>query len=181
MIELNATTLSMTPVEVGGLALKMVDPGAMTLIAPFTGCGAAASAALKAATGLGFAEPGRVLTQEGLRQIWWGRSQVMVTGTAPDLASLADLAAVTDQSDGWAVMRLTGVGYAKVLARLCPVDLRPQQVPVDRVVRSQLGHMQAAFVIVPEGVEIFVFRSMIKTAWQELHHAMRGFAARASL
>jgi len=34
--------------------------------------------------------------------------------------------AVVDQSDGWAALRVTGAGAVDVLARLVPVDLRPQ-------------------------------------------------------
>ena len=85
---------------------------------------------------------------------------------------------MTDQSDGWAVMRLEGAGARDVLARLCPLDLRAPVFKRGHTARSLLGHMNASITRVGvNAFEIMVFRSMANTAVHELNEAMKSVAA----
>ncbi len=162
------------PVARGAARLVAAAPTRITSVMPFRGqAGAVASALGK--LGLGWPQAGNSLTAEGAAVLWTGRGQAFLLGADP--APLAGIAALTDQSDGWAVMRLEG-GAEAVLARLVPVDLRPAVFPLGKVARSGLNHMQAIFRRVPEGIEIWVFRSMAATAVEELTGAMAKVAAR---
>lgn len=47
---------------------------------------------------------------------------------------------ITDQSDGWSILALSGHPLISVLERLCPLDLDPDRFPVDGVQRSVFEH-----------------------------------------
>ncbi len=164
------------PVITAGAQLAEARPGPVTSVAPFKGRQAAVARAL-AADGLGWPEPGRAVLAPAGRCLWAGRGVAFVTGLVP--RGLEDLAAVTDQSDGWAVLRLEGAQAAAVLARLCPLDLRAGAFAPGHVARAPLGQMTAiVHRSLPESFEIWVFRSMAATAVHELTVAMQAVAAR---
>lgn len=159
------------PVALGGLTLAEVKLGQITSIAPFAGQGKALAAALKP---LGFPAPNTVSAKGDARLVWTGRGQAFLIGAAP--GDWAAMAALTDQSDGWAALSLTGDGAVDVLARLIPLDLRG--MAVGACARSSLGHMSVVLIRVANGFEMLVFRSMAKTAWHELEAAIKMRAAR---
>jgi sarcosine oxidase subunit gamma len=161
------------PVTHGAVTLSEVLPEAITSVAPFAGQEAAVSAALEAALGAGFPQPNRWTGAE-TRIVWTGPEQAMVLG--PRVAPAG--AAVTDQSDAWAVMRLEGQGVEAVLARLVPVDVRRAQMPPGHAARTMLHHMTCTLLRTGEDAfEIMVFRSMAATAVHALETAMRSVAA----
>ncbi len=148
----------------------------ITSIAPFPGALAAVDAALKP-LGTSFPAPNRQSTGPAARLIWTGREQAFLTGAAaPDLTGIA---ATTDQSDGWAILTLSGPLATDTLARLFPLDLRDAVFPVGQTARSGLNHMSAILSRSgPAAWEIMVFRSMARTAWHELAEALEMQAAR---
>lgn len=161
----------------GGVVLEEWLPGAITSVAPLAGAGADAALA---PLGFGFPAPNTMAQAQGARIVWTGRGQAFVIGAdAPE--GLASVAALTDQSDGWAGLRLSGPAAADVLARLVPLDLSPRVFPTCAAARSLLGHM--ALVLMrpePEVFDLLVFRSMARTAVHELETAMTQLAARTS-
>lgn len=161
-------------VEHAGLALQSPDLGQITSVAPFSGQADAVGKALK---GLGFPPPNRFLTKGPDRIVWTGRDQAFLIGDLP--AGLAGLAALTDQSDGWICLALTGADAADCLMRLIPLDLRAMQ-PGDAA-RAPLGHMQSVIMRLEAGFELLVFRSMAQTAWHEIETAMKALAARQAV
>ncbi len=166
------------PLTIGEVTVTEVDTGAMTSLAPCKGREKDLSEALKGAHGMGFPSPGRSTGKAGARVIWFSQGQAMLIGPAPD-ASLGDYAALTDQSDGWAVVRLEGKGAGDVLARLVPLDLRPASFKRGHSARSDLAHMMASLTKVGENAfQIMVFRSMARTLVHDLKTAMEGVAAR---
>ncbi|HBS51112.1 MAG TPA: sarcosine oxidase subunit gamma [Rhodobacteraceae bacterium] len=166
------------PAEAGGLRLSEAELGALTTLAPFRGAEKAATRALKAAHGLAWPEPGQATGEANKRAIWFGRAHVLLAGPAPD-ASLARHAALTDQSDGWAAVRLEGAGLEHALARLVPIDTRPAALSPGRTARTQLGHMTVSLTRLEEhAVLILAFRSMAATLVHELKTAMEAVAAR---
>ncbi len=168
---------AMLPLRIGTLTLSEVDPGHLTAMAPRQG--GALGAALSAAHGLDLPGPGRATGTDAARAIWFGRAHVLLMGPAPD-PSLAAQAALTDISDGWAVVRLEGAGAAAVLARLTPIDLRPTVFPPGQTARTEVFHMQAAITrLADDAFLIMVFRSMSQTLVHDLRTAMEGVAARA--
>lgn len=171
--------LGRAPLTRAGLTLAEVEPGRITSIAPYPGQGAAVADTL-ASLGLGFPGPNESRTSGTARIMWTGREQAFLLG-AEVPAGLDAHAALTDQSDGWACLSLTGAGADQALMRLVPVDVRPAAFPVGRCIRAPLNHMNMILTRTEAGFEIFVFRSMARTAWHEIDEVMAVLEARASL
>ena len=164
--------------NLGGVSLAEVDVGPITSVAVLPGGAKAVARGLKA-LGLAMPEPNTFVEKKGLRIVWTGREQAFLVGVE---APVLDGAAVTDQSDGWAVLSLSGPAAADVLARLVPMDLRIVACPVGTALRSQLNHMNAVILRTGDyAFEIMVFRSMARTAWHELETATHMVAARAGV
>ena len=171
--------LGRTALTRAGMMLAEVEPGRLTSVAPYPGQGAAVSAVL-APLGLAFPGPNESLSSGAARILWTGREQAFLIGAEPP-AGLNALAALTDQSDGWACLVLTGTGADQALMRLVPADLRPAAFPVGRCIRAPLNHMNTILTRTEAGFEVFVFRSMARPAWHEIEEVMAVLEARASL
>ncbi|MFY0310161.1 sarcosine oxidase subunit gamma [Leisingera sp. D0M16] len=168
----------LVPATIGGMTLTEEYPGSMWAVAPFKGQEKALSKALEAAHGMAFPAPNRATGKAGSRAVWFGRDMALLMGPAPD-AGLAKHAALTDQSDAWAVVKLEGTGAEDVLARLVPVDLRGPVFKRGHTVRAELKHMMASVTRTgPRAFQIMVFRSMAKTLVHDLKTAMEAVAAR---
>ncbi|MEZ5778346.1 MAG: sarcosine oxidase subunit gamma [Paracoccaceae bacterium] len=165
------------PVSAGAVTLGEAPIARITSVAPFAGKDRATASALKA-LGLGWPGPGKVITKGDAMCLWTGRGQAFLIGAEP--VGLEGVAALTDQSDGWARMRLDGAGAAAVLSRLVPLDLRASAFPAGSVARSGLNHMMMVLSrLGADHFEIMVFRSMAASAMHELQGAMSALAARA--
>jgi len=161
------------PVRNGGMSLTLVDPGPLWSVAPFAGQGAAVSSALKAAIGLTLPEPGRRVTEGAVALQWFGRDLWLLSGAEPPKLP----AALTDQSDSWVTLDLTGPRGAEVMARLVPVDLREAAFPEGAAVRTDLHTMMVAVARTgPETLRIMGFRSMAGTLVHALGEAMETVA-----
>ncbi len=166
------------PLEIGHAVVREARIGRMTVIAPFKGQQARVAQILKSAHGVAFPEPNRSSEAGGCRVIWFARGQIMLVGEDPD-PGLKTHAALTDQSDAWAVVTLEGAAAEDVLARLVPVDLRAAAFKTGQTLRSQLQHMNASITrIGATCFQIMVFRSMAATLVHDLRSAMEGVAAR---
>ncbi len=156
------------PVTHAGTTLGEADLGQITSIACFPGQKTKVGKALG-----GFPAPNT--HARGL--CWTGPEQAFLLGRpAPDLTGLA---AVSDQTGGWAGLRLSGPLAAEALMRLVPLDLR--RFGAGQAARAPLGHMQMVLMGQREGFVILVFRSMARTAWHEIEAAMKMLAARGAL
>lgn len=168
----------MLPLTIGHLTLTEVDPGMLTSISPFSGQQDAVSDALTQAYGLTFPAPNRTTGNAKARAIWFGWDVALLLGV-PAPSGVDRIAAITDQSDAWACVTLSGPGHEDALARLVPVDMRARCFPEGHTVRTLLGHMNASLTrTAQEEVLILVFRSMAVTLVQELKEAMAAVAAR---
>jgi methylglutamate dehydrogenase subunit D len=54
---------------------------------------------------------------------------------------IGDLAAVSDQSDGYAVLRLSGARVSTVLSKLVPLDLDARAFKPERIARTAAAHI----------------------------------------
>lgn len=159
------------PLTLGTCTLIAAPETPRTSVAPFAGQAAAVAALLNAPLSVGNATalgPGRL--------IWTGLGQWLLEGIDPP-AGLGAHAALTDQSDGWTALRLTGPDAGRVLARLTPLDLARAVFPPGSAARSLLGHVPVILIAVPEGVDLLVMRSFTATAAHEIAIAMRAVAA----
>ncbi|MGR3503348.1 sarcosine oxidase subunit gamma [Pseudaestuariivita sp.] len=165
------------PVSIGDVTLAEVDLGPLTLVLPFKGKAGAVGDAL----GQSLPAPLKSVNHGKGSIIWFGKDGFLVTGeTVADAVS--EHAAVTDQSDGWVAVTLSGAGAEDVLARLVPIDLRVAAFPEGATTRGEVMHVAAS--ITRTGAEeftILAFRSMAETLWHELEAAMQKVAGRASL
>jgi sarcosine oxidase subunit gamma len=166
------------PLHLGAVTLAEAVVGPITSVAVFPGAAKAVAKGMKG-LGLTFPAPNTFVDKKGVRLIWTGRDQAFLIGVEPPAL---EGAAVTDQSDGWAVLVVSGVGAVDVLARLVPLDMRLPAFPVGRAVRSGLNHMNAVILRTGDyAFEVMVFRSMARTAWHEIEAAMQAVAARQAL
>ena len=167
------------PLLAGDATLVASPEVARVSVAPFSGQLEAASATLRERTGTGLPAAGRA--EDAV--VWAGAGLWLVEGYAPaDVAGwLAGRAAVADQSDGWAGMRLTGPAAADVLARLVPLDVDPGSFPPGAAARSLLRHVPLLLVSREAGFDLLVPRSFAATVVDEIGTAMRRLAARGSL
>jgi len=165
------------PVTIGSIEMSAVVPRVITSIAPLDGKTAQVSAALNETVLMAFPEAGRVLRSEAGRLMWAGHGMaLLVDADAPDLTGLA---AVTDQTDAWAIVQLQGAAVEDVLARLIPVDLRRDTFKVGHTARTMIGHMTGSVTRVgPDAFEVMVMRSMAGTLLHDLTRAAKGVAAR---
>jgi len=163
------------PLALGAARLAAMPMGRILSVAPYPGCEAGVADRLG-----GFPTPGVVHSLEAGRLVWAGRDQAFLFdaggGEADWPERLAGLAAVTDQSDGWAGSQLSGADADEVLARLVPLDL--SSLSSGRSARSLLNHMPLLLIRNEAGLELWSFRSMAGTMLHEVATAMRAVAAR---
>ena len=163
------------PATAGSCTLAELTPDAITSISPHRGKTAVVSAALKRLHGVTFPRPNRATGKDGARCIWFGPDQAMLVGAK--IGALKD-AAITEQSDGWAVLRLHGRDAPTVLARLVPVDVRARAFKRGHCARTLLDHMPVSIMRTgADSFDIMVFRSMTRTAVEVLSAAMKSLAA----
>jgi len=166
------------PLNHGETRCHALPDGPITAIAPFPGMTDAVARALG-----GFPAPGQTLDTPAGPLVWAGREMAFLFGRPqdlPDLTSLTGLAAVTDQSGGWAGLRLSGPDAGAVLARLVALDLDRLTPPASA--RAQLNHLPLLLIHPEPGVhDLWSYRSMAGTLVHELDSAMRGLAARRAI
>ncbi|WP_299546773.1 sarcosine oxidase subunit gamma [uncultured Tateyamaria sp.] len=178
MTELIAKTPldDMAPLTIGACRLAEVDLGILTSIAPYAASKIAAP--FKAAHGMAWPAPNRATGKADGRAIWFGRDMVLLAGPKPD-PTLTKHAALTDQSDAWAAVTLSGADVEDVLARLVPLDLSPGQFKRGHTARSQIQHMTGSITRVgTDAFLLMVFRSMAGTLLHDLERAMASVAVR---
>jgi heterotetrameric sarcosine oxidase gamma subunit len=95
---------------------------------------------------------------------------------------LGQVASVSDQSDGYAVLRLSGPRVRDTLAKMCPVDLHPRAFGCDEVAVTAAGHIGATLWRLEDAAdgspafEIAVYRSFAADFWHLLMESAAEFA-----
>lgn len=165
--------LGHAPLTLAATTLAEADWAPILSISPFPGQEKAVTKALKT-IGLAFPKPNTWAEKGEARIIWTGRDQAFLIGAEvpPDLP-----AAITDQSDGWVTLTLSGPQARAVLSRLVPLDLRAMSRGL--AARSALNHMPLILTVQgPDSFTLMTFRSMARTAWHELSEALLKIEAR---
>jgi heterotetrameric sarcosine oxidase gamma subunit len=121
-------------------------------------------------------------------------SDVAFAGTGPDawlaiaegganefaarlMGNLDGLASVSDQSDGYVLIRLTGARVREALAKLIPIDVHPRAFEVGDVASTVASHIGVTLWRVadqPDAApvfEIIMFRSLARSFWHALTEA----------
>ncbi len=175
-----STPLPVAEAEHGAALLTVLPRVPLFWIAPYPGRTEALSAALQSALGVSFPAPGDLGTSDAAEIRWAGRDHAILISEAT--ADLAEHACVTEVSDVYVRLHVGPREVAAaVLARLVPLDLRPERFPAGRTARSLLGHVPAHLTAREDGIELLVMRSFAHTAFHEIETAMESVAGRAAL
>lgn len=78
-----------------------------------------------------------------------------------------DSAYLSDQSDSWVIVRVTGKNTLSMLERICPLDLDISVFPAGAVARTSMHHL--AVIIIREDVDSFQLLSHRSSAESFLH------------
>ncbi len=167
------------PLTIGSVTVSAPKHMPLSSVAPFHMQSKKVSDLLKAAHGMAAPAPNRATGKDGARAIWFGHNMILLHGPEPD-ARLSKHAALTDQSDAWAIVRIEGEDAADVLARLTPIDLRDGHFKRGHTARTELVHMMSSITRVgAQSFQVMVFRGFAQTLVHDLKSAMQSVAARA--
>jgi methylglutamate dehydrogenase subunit D len=104
--------------------------------------------------------------------IWSGPDQWLLASRSAELmrqiaARLVGVAAVSDQSDARALLRLWGPQIRNVLAKGCLIDLHPRVFRPGDVALTSIAHIGVQLWQIDDGpsYELAVFRSMAMSFW----------------
>lgn len=160
--------------------------GNMTLVAPSDvalvsvalplGSEAKALKAIKSAYGIDLPDVGQTaMSKDGkarLMRMAQDQAFVMFTHADPDAATvvsglLKGAAYVTDQTDVWSALRLSGPSSRDALARICPIDLHTDVFLEGHIARTVMEHL--GVIILREAEDSFVLFSASSSAGSFLH------------
>lgn len=137
------------------LASRPVD---IVQVAALRGGGAATKEALRGLTGLDLPPPRRAAVAGEGMAVWLQPECWLVLrprGPAGEFAeavsrACGSAAAVTDQTGGKAVLRLSGAMARRVLAKGCRVDLHPRAFATGHAASTPIGHVSVTLVQVAD-------------------------------
>ena len=162
--------------QFGDTALTEIGDQALVSIAVPLGGADALDSAMTGAYGTTFPAPGSTaLSKDG---------SVRFLGLQPDqcfamfefegnkairavAGALDDKCYCTDQSDSWAILRLSGTLALTALERICPLDLTPTEFPPGNVARTVMEHL--GVIILCEDKNRYVLMSPRSSALSFLH------------
>ena len=167
----------LTPIKISNTKIIELDKLTLTSISAYKGKSEKLSEQLKKSYGMALPHYGRATGREGTRALWFGRHTLLVGPNCDE--KLTKFAMLTDQSDAWVVLRMSGDLIEAVLMRLSPVDVRLKTFKTGSVVRTSLIHVNVTMHrIGANTIDVYGFRSMAKTLCHELTQALSAAAAR---
>lgn len=165
------------PITLGSACLEAVEMDAITAVVPFKGQSMMVAKAMKAALGVSLPKVGEVVQANAAKLVWFGPGQWLVFSQQPEpiADALQGLAAVADQSDGWLVLKLSGLDGTQIMARLCPLDV--DNLAVGQVARTEFCHVSAVIFPKEDGFWIMVPRSFAVSVYEQTLDSMKLLAA----
>ncbi|GJE73798.1 MULTISPECIES: sarcosine oxidase subunit gamma [Methylorubrum] len=165
-----------------GLIVAPREGLALASITAADGAGDGLAEAIRARFGLSLPEPGAALFSGETGLVWSGPDQWLALAPARgDLdglgAALQNLAAVADQSDGRAVLRLSGPDARRVLEKGVSVDLHPRAFAAGRTAVTAVAHIGVQLWQRDDRptYELAVARSFAGSLWSWLEEAAAEF------
>ena len=123
-------------------------------------------------------QPGKCALGQEVELVWSAPVQWFVVSRdrkmpAKLYASLKSVAAVSDQSDSRAILRLSGSYVREVLAKGCLIDLHPQMFGPGSAITTSIAGIGAQiwWANFDSAVNIAVARSMAESFWSWLVHS----------
>lgn len=167
------TPLSGFDETIGEVTIREITGKTIVSLAIPLGGQKAAAAAIKKEFGLACPEPGFFNQAEKPLAIlaWTSADQFFLIREDGDPipaktvdTKLSGKAYVTDQSDSWAIVSLTGKGVMNTLERICPLDLNGPTLQPGRVARTHMEHLGVMVLrISPEQWWLMSARSSAKS------------------
>ena len=74
---------------------------------------------------------------------------------------------ITDQTDAWVVLELSGASSREALERICQIDLNKDAFKLNSMARTSMEHMSA--IIVRTSKDTFLLMSASSSAFSFLH------------
>ena len=149
------------------------DLAMVSLAMPIRGK-SALTKAIKAGFGLSMPSPVKTTTKGDARLMQTTPDQFMLIfpHATPDAAAhvaakIDGAAYVTEQTDAWVRLELSGPGAMAALERICPLDLHESTFPVGSAGRTTMEHMSA--VIIRTGKDSFLLLSASSSGMSFLH------------
>jgi sarcosine oxidase subunit gamma len=162
----------------------------LATLAARRGKAAALGDAIQSAYGVALPDSSRLVAGPGVGFIGTGpgqwlavSEQVAYGALAVDLAAkLAGLASVSDQSDGRAVIRLSGPRAREVLAKGLPIDLHPSVFKPGAAATSSIALMGVTLWQIDDAptYDVAVFRSLAGSFWKWLTDSAAEFGYEVS-
>lgn len=147
--------------------------GLVSIATPLGGA-AAVKAAAQQAYGCDLPVPGSSSTGGSMRLLGLQQEQVFALfahdgdGAVAEIEkALGQAGYYTDQSDSWAVLRLSGSAAVPALERICTLDLDEASLPVGAVARTGMEHMNV--ILLREGTDAFILMGARSSAANFLH------------
>lgn len=172
------------PNGTAGVAVAERQGLAIASIAARKDQAAALGAKIEARTGLVLPTKPRVVTRDHLSFAWTAPGQWLAVADgedgsafAQDLArDLAGLAAVTDQSDGRVVLRVSGPDVRTTLAKGCMIDLHPAVFRVGDTAVTPIALLTTQISRVGDDTyDLMIMRSFATNLWHWLEASAAEF------
>ena len=171
------SAFSAQPASYDSVRLSAAQPPAIVSIATPNGGGDALAGALKTVYGIELPAVGRaaVAGKDNASFLRLAQDQMFVLfsppasgkPTDPVGAALGETAYLTDQSDGWAALRIEGAQSRPALERICPLDLDPRTFPPGTVARTVMEHL--GVIMLCETADKYLLLSARSSADDFLH------------
>jgi len=177
----NYTLTKLTPLdgarhEFDGLSISEITDKSLVMLAIPSDKSQDVAGALNSSCGLSIPDMCRsAVSDDGSITLWrLQKNQLMVYFSYPEDGAESYLidkfnapAYYTDQSDTWAMIRVSGVESCKVLERICPLDLDPNIFSVGSVSRTVMEHIGT--IIYKDNKDSFVLLTMRSFAISMMH------------
>ena len=159
---------------IGAVRISEVTGKSILSVSTPLGGEASLATALKSAHGADVPGAGQVTVGNGATFLGLARDQFFVLtddlGPWPEkrvAEALGGSGYVTDQSDSWVILRVSGTDSREALARICPIDLHPAAFGKGSLARTSMEHLGA--IIIAEGGDEFLLMSARSSAASFLH------------
>ena len=179
MVDLYATPAAAAalPLKIGTVSIVEVQ-ASLFLIAPYKEKLKHAASILNIEMGLKWPVAHELILAGSGYVFWFDHSHIALLGVEPS-TKLPRYAAVTDVSDAWCIVDISGVSVRDILARVTPLDMRPKSFKSGITQRSMIMQMHASITCLGQSrFRLMVFRSMARTLVHDLTIAMESVAAR---
>lgn len=173
-----------------GVSATLLDGFGLATLIPVPGEAAALSQAVEGRLGIALPTTPKIVPGASHDAIWSGPEQWLLRASTRDgfsglLEALSAQAAVSDQSDARAALRLTGPHVRDMLAKGAMLDLHPAAFAVGDTALTSIAHIGVHLWRLDDGpdgsvFEIMVARSMVGSFWSWFAASAAEFGCRVS-